>query len=208
MPRKKETSFELKTLIWDKAATIGKKPEVILRVLDNELQRLRKKDKFHEDTPDVRTIKRIIEEDINLLDPEVVIAKLPRHVWLLRGDYEAIKSLAIKTARGSPLSKEHSTAALIIASNLEKYRNEPGAFLGTEIDKVWDRVYGGWWIGEERAKLGDVDRKVAAELLGHLKEEGEFPELADIEDWSELNDTQITENFIQRLISRAHRGNF
>ncbi len=108
----------------------------------------------------------------------------------------------------SPQSEELQTTALIIASNLEKYRNEPGAFLGTEIDKVWDRVYGGWWIGEERAKLGDVDRKVAAELLGHLKEEGEFPELADIEDWSELNDTQITENFIQRLISRAHRGNF
>ena len=208
MPRKKEPSFELKTLIWDKAVTIGKKPEVILRELDTELQRLRKEDKFHEDTPDVRTIKRIIEEDINLLDSEVVITKLPRHIWHLRDDYEDIKSLVGKTAPRQPLSKEHSTAALIIASNLEKYRNEPGAFLGTEIDKVWDRVYGGWWIGEERAKLGDVDRKVAAELLGHLKEEGEFPELADIEDWSELNDTQITENFIQRLISRAHRGNF
>lgn len=61
---------------------------------------------------------------------------------------------------------------------------------------------------EERAKLGDVDRKVAADLLRCLKEEEEFPELMYIKDWSELNDTQITENFIQRLISRAHRGNF
>ena len=208
MPRKKEPSFKVKTIIWDKAVTTGKKPEVILRELENELRRLYTQEDFYEEAPEVRTIKRIIENDINLLSPEIIIAKLPPHVWHLRDDYEYIKSLAGKTAPRQPLSKEHSTAALIIASNLEKYRNEPGAFLGTEIDKVWDRVYGGWWIGEERAKLGDVDRKVATELLGRLKEEGEFPELADIEDWSELNDTQITENFIQRLISRAHRGNF
>jgi len=206
VPRKKETSFELKTLIWDKAATIGKKPEIIQRELDNKLQRLRKEEDFYEGAPDVRTIKRIIERDINQLEPEVVIAKLPRHVWHLRADYEAIKTLVETTARKSPLPKDQATTALIIASNLEKYRNEPAAFLGTEINEVWDRVYGGWWIGEGRAKLGDVDREVAAELLGYLKGEGEFPELADIGDWSELNDIQITEDFIQRLISRAHRS--
>lgn len=208
MPRKPETSFELKTLIWDKAATIGNRPEVILRELENELRRLRKERDFYEEAPDVRTIKRIIEKDINLLSPEVVIAKLPPHVWHLRDDYEDIKSLADKTPQESPHSKELSTTLLIIASNLEKYRNEPAAFLGTKMDKVWDRVYGGWWIGEERAKLGDVDREVAAELLKHLREEGGFPELVDIKDWAELNDTQITEDFIQRLIARAHRGNF
>lgn len=208
MPRKKEPSFKVKTIIWDKAVTTGKKPEVILRELENELRRLYTEEDFYEEAPEVRTIKRIIETDINLLSPEVVIAKLPPHIWHLRDDYEAIKSLADRASQESPRSKELTTTALIIASNLEKYRNEPAAFLGTEINEVWDRVYGGWWIGEGRAKLGDVDREVAAELLGYLKGEGEFPELADIGDWSELNDIQITEDFIQRLISRAHRGNF
>ncbi len=42
MPRKKEPSFKVKTIIWDKAATTGKKPEVILRELENELRRLYK----------------------------------------------------------------------------------------------------------------------------------------------------------------------
>lgn len=212
MPRKKEPSFELKTLIWDKAATIGKMPEVILRVLDNELQRLRKKDMFHEDTPDVRTIKRIIEKDLNRLDPEVVMAKLPRHIWHLREDYEAIMSLADTTARRSPLPKEYATAALIIASNLEKLRNAPPQWLGDPLHRqvytVGEKVYGGWWVYEDRAKLGDVDKNTAAKLLKCLKEEGEFPELADISDWTKLKETHNTEDFIQRLIARAHRGNF
>ncbi len=212
MPRKKEPSFELKTLIWDKAATIGKKPEVILRELENELRRLRKEDDFYEEAPEVRTIKRIIEEDINLLDPEVVIAKLPRHVWHLRDDYEAVKSLADTAARKSLLPEEYATTALVIASNLEKIRNAPSQALGDPLGRtvytVGENVYGGWWVYEDRAKLGDVDRKVAAELLNRLKEEGEFSELAEIEDWKELSEDSVTEGFIQRLISKAHRGNF
>ena len=207
MPRRREISFELKLIIWDKASTTGKKPEVILRELDYELEILRKEGKFHEDTPDVRTIKRIIERDINLLSPEVVIAKLPPYMWHLRDDYEAIQSRADKTIRETSLSKELQTTALTIATNLEKYQNEPITFRGTEMDSVGEIVYGGWWLGEERARLGDVDKKLAARLLIYLKKEGEFPELDNIQDWSELNDTQITVNFILRLISRAHRGN-
>ena len=99
MPRKKEPSFELKMLIWDKAAIIGNRPEVIQRELDNELRKLRKERGFYGDVPDVRTIKRIIEKGINILSPEVVMAKLPPHVWHLRYDYEAIKSLAETTSR-------------------------------------------------------------------------------------------------------------
>lgn len=211
MPRKKEPSFELKLLIWDQAATIGKKPEVILRVLDTELQRLRKGDKFHEDMPDVRTIKRIIEEDINLLDPEVVIAKLPRHLWHLRDDYEAVKTLVETTARKLPLPKDQATAALIVASNLEKIRNAPSESSGdpyghTSECTVGENVYGGWWIWDDQARLGDVDKAAAAALLQGLKEESEFYDLAEIDDWNELKEEQITENFIQRLVSRAHRG--
>lgn len=69
-------------------------------------------------------------------------------------------------------------------------------------------MYGGWWIWDDQAKLGDVDKTAAVELLKRLKDEEEFPELADIGDWADLKDDQITENFIQRLISRAYRGNF
>jgi hypothetical protein len=212
MPRKREVSFKLKALIWDKAVTIGKRPEVILRELDNELRRLRKEEDFYEDIPDVRTIKRIIDRDINLLSPDVVIAKLPPHVWRLRDDYEAIKSLADKTTQESPYSRELTTAALIIASNLEKIRNAPSNSLGDPfghtVYTVGEKVYGGWWVYGDRGKLGDVDKNVAAELLKCLKDEEGFPELADIGDWSELEEVQITEDLIQRLNARAHRGNF
>jgi len=112
----------------------------------------------------------------------------------------------------SPQSEELQTIALIIASNLEKIRSAPPQSLGDPfghtIYTVGEKVYGGWWVDEDRARLGDVDRTVAAELLKRLKEEGEFPELADIEDWEELKEDSVTEDFIQRLNSRAHRGNF
>ena len=212
MPRKKETSFELKKLIWDKAATIGKKPEVIQRELDDELRRLRKGEYLFEEVPDVRTIKRIIEKDINQLSPEVVIAKLPPHVWHLRDDYEAIKKIAEPTTRKSTLPEGQVTTALIIASNLEKIRNAPaesqGDLLGRRIHRVGKKIYGGWWINEDLAKLGDVDRKLAPKLFKYLKAEGEFPELAHISNWTKLKESDITENLIQRLVSRAHRGNF
>ncbi|MFC1938180.1 hypothetical protein ACFLVS_05340 [Chloroflexota bacterium] len=212
MPRKKEPSFKVKTIIWDKAVTTGKKPEVILRELENELRRLYKEEDFYEEAPEVRTIKRIIEEDINLLSPEVVIVKLPPHVWHLRNDYESIKSLAKNTLRKSPLPKDQAMAALIIASNLEKIRNAPAQSLGDPfghtVYTIGDNVYGGWWVNEDQAKLGDVDGKVAAELLNRLKEEGEFTELSNISDWAELEEDDNTEDLIQRLISRAHRGNF
>lgn len=68
-------------------------------------------------------------------------------------------------------------------------------------------MYGGWWVHEDRARLGDVDRVVAAKLLNSLQEEGGFPELTDIDDWKELKEDSVTEDFIQRLNSRAHRGN-
>ena len=99
-----------------------------------------------------------------------------------------------------------------MASNLEKIRNAPSESLGDPYGRrvytVGKKIYGGWWIYEDQAKLGDVDRKLAAKLFKRLKEEGEFPELADISNWTKLKETDNTENFIQRLISRAHRGNF
>lgn len=112
----------------------------------------------------------------------------------------------------SPQSKELQTTALILASNLEKIRNAPaesrGDPFGRRVYTVGNRIYGDWWIYEDQAKLGDVDETLAAELLVRLKEEGEFPELADISSWDQLKEDENTEDFIQRLISRAHRGNF
>ncbi len=211
MPRRHEVSFELKLIIWDKASTTGKKPEVIQRELDDELRRLRKAEYLFEEVPDVRTIKRIIEKDINGLNPEVVLAKLPRYVWHLRNDCKAVEALAETTLRKSPLPEDQVTAVLIIASNLEKIRNAPpqslGDPLGRTIYTVEEKIYGGWWVYEDRAKLGDVDKAVAATLLKSLKEEGEFPELVDIDDWKDLRESLVSEEFIQRLISRAHRGN-
>ena len=127
--------------------------------------------------------------------------------------YEAESRFQLEYTREeqSPQSKELQTTALIIASNLEKFRNAPPQWLGDPLHRqvytVREQVYGGWWIYEDQAKLGDVNKNTAAKLLKCLKEEGEFPELADKSDWSELKETQITENFIQRLIARAHRGN-
>lgn len=93
MPRKTEPSFELKLMIWDVASTVGKdKPTDIRNQLDYEIEKRRKAGSFFEDAPDVRTISRIVKE-INKLDPEVVLAKLPAHTWKLRDDYESIRGL-------------------------------------------------------------------------------------------------------------------
>ena len=74
----------------------------------------------------------------------------------------------------SPQSEELQTIALIIASNIEKIRSAPPQSLGDPfghtIYTVGEKVYGGWWVYEDRARLGDVDRTVAAELLQRLKE--------------------------------------
>jgi len=95
MPRKPEPSFELKKIIWDVAATVGTgNVQAIIRQLDYELEKRRKEAEFFEDLPDERTIKRIIQKDINALPPEVVISKLPQQVWRLRADYETIRQLA------------------------------------------------------------------------------------------------------------------
>ena len=93
MPRKPEPSLKLKMMIWDIAAAVGKKPEAIRKQLDYDLEKLRRQEdeEFYEDAPDVRTIRRIIEKDINELPQEFVMAKLPSYMWHLRQDYENLK---------------------------------------------------------------------------------------------------------------------
>lgn len=98
MPRKAEPSFELKRVVWDMAAKGYKdKYSAIQRHLDRVLP----EQGLDEDTPDIRTIKRIIDEDINELSREVVVSELPNYVWSLRNDYESIKNLAEGRAQAS-----------------------------------------------------------------------------------------------------------
>jgi hypothetical protein len=96
MPRKNEPSFDLKQIIWDLAATIGTDNyAAILRQVDEKLRQLHKNEELFEDkTPDIRTLRRIIERDIQRLTPELVIAKLPRHTWHLRSDHKDVERLA------------------------------------------------------------------------------------------------------------------
>src|SRR3972149_1931332 len=89
MPRKAEIPFEAKLIIWELAVAVGNKPEVIWKQLDARLERLRTEDGITcGDCPDPRTIKRVIEKDINQLPREFVIEKLPRYMWRLRADCE------------------------------------------------------------------------------------------------------------------------
>ena len=128
MPRKPEPSFELKLIIWDVAATVGKdKPTDIQRQLDYELEKRRKEGNFFEDAPDVRTISRIVEE-INGLPPEVVVSKLEPHVWYLRNDYEAIKQLA----QGSGQTSEQSKLDL-------EQKLKPQTYLETQETRIHDK---------------------------------------------------------------------
>ncbi|MFC2122111.1 hypothetical protein ACFLRP_00290 [Bacteroidota bacterium] len=95
MPKNKESSFKVKLIIWDIAASASHiNYEAIGRQVDSELRGLLEEEGFCEDTPDVRTIKRIIEKDINELNTDVVLDKLPRYMWHLRTDYETIISEA------------------------------------------------------------------------------------------------------------------
>ena len=161
------------------------------------------------------TIGRVREELTKLPVGKIIqlLSELPEireFVLELRPDY-AEHELHEEEQRVQD-SDELSTTALVIASNLEKYRNFSSPSekdpLSRSVYTVRENVYGGWWIFDDQARLGDVDKKAAERLLKCLKEEGEISELEDIKDWAELKDDIITENFIQRLISRAHRGNF
>jgi len=129
MPRKPEPSFGLKLIIWDIAATTGTENfSAIYREVDQRLEELRREGKLFEDTPDQRKVHDIIELDIQRLTREVVVAKLPPHVWRLRHDYEEIKQLAkgsIEAKREAP--REDDLAKI---SGVGKEKAKPGEMAG------------------------------------------------------------------------------
>lgn len=189
----------------------------------NKLSQLKLKDRL-DDQGYSRTKSAISKWENGIHVPKAEIVEvledmlMPKSVGVLlraagyRAEAEIrFQSRGIVGEEESPQSKELRTTALVIASNLEKIHNAPPQSLGDpfghKIYTVGEKVYGGWWVHEDRVRLGDVDRKVATNLLKRLQEEGEFPELADIGDWKELKEDSVTEDFIQRLNSRAYRGN-
>ena len=110
--------------------TGAKNLSAVYRDLDYKLERLRRNrgEDFFEDTPDIRTVQRIIKSDINRLAPEVVVAKLPSHVWRLRHDYEEIKQLAkggIEAERQAPTEDD-----LAKISGAGKEKAKPGEMAG------------------------------------------------------------------------------
>jgi hypothetical protein len=153
MPRKPEPSFRIKEIIWDLAATTGAENlSALYRDLDYKLERLRqsKDEDFYEDTPDIRTIQRIIEVDINRLAPEVVVTKLPPHVWRLRRDYEEIKQLAkeysaTKGAQESDLSRLLKEWSKQVANLAPAFENAvlsiTGLSLATQLNTLAQRVF-------------------------------------------------------------------
>lgn len=160
------------------------------------------------------TITKVRDELMNLPGSKLdqLLSEVPEvedFVKELRPDYA--KPKAAESEQQAQHSRELSTTLLIIASNLEKIRNTPpeslGDPLGHTIYTMGGKIYGGSWAYEDQSTLGDVDEKVAIELLKRLQDKGEFPELADIEDWRELKENSVTEVFIQRLNRRAHQGN-
>jgi len=105
MPRKPEPSFKLKQIIWDMAGTIGTDNwSALYREVNHTLEELQNKGELLENVPEERKVRDIIELDIQRLTREAVMAKLPRHTWHLRNDYEAIEHLAesLKTKQQTP----------------------------------------------------------------------------------------------------------
>ncbi len=137
MPRRAEPSFELKLIIWDVAATVGKdKLTDIQRQLDYVLEKRRKQEgDFFDDAPDVRTISRIVKQ-INILDLEIVLAKLPSHIWKLRDDYGAIIQLAKKRERRAQSGYSQSVIAHDVRIFEESNRILPEQTLREFLDYV------------------------------------------------------------------------
>jgi len=151
MPRKPEPSFGLKQIVWDIAATNGTDNySVIYRELDQKLEELRREGKAFENLPDLRKVKDIIVLDIQLLKPEVVIAKLPPYVWHLRLDYEEIKQLAeIKTQT----SQHRGEKQLAVERRASHQRD-----MLQLVKKYFDQL---------AALLNDMPKSVAEPLYSH-----------------------------------------
>lgn len=95
MPRSPKLSWQMISKILEFAAVLGKDNlAAIQRSMDTWVNGLPVEERPMETAPDTRTIRRVIEVDLNKMSPEAVIERLPRSVWSLRKDYDEIKELA------------------------------------------------------------------------------------------------------------------
>ncbi len=177
MPRKPEPSFQLKAIIWDIAATVGTANlQSIVRQLDYELQEHRKEGAFFEDIPEQRTVKRIIEKDINDLSPDIVVSKLPKHVWKLRKDYHAIERLAQK-------------------SEVNRFRQIPG--LSQEAETTIHLEGEPIISQKEREQVDNLTAKAKEKHLGEIH--------ALIEEWKDAIRTPMIDEVFCNTLSPANR---
>ena len=121
-----------------------------------------------------------------------------------------VERVLVQAAKYERDTKQHradlSITALILASNFESYLDNFGTGSGSTVGDV---VYGGLLCDIHDAlsvEMREVDRPLALNLLHHLKEE--FPELANISDWTQLTGDKISHDFIARLKLKANRGDF
>ena len=123
----------MKKIIWTIAAKVGKdKMAAIQKQLEYDLEKRRKGLKLHEDTPDARTISKILKE-LDRLDVDVLKADLPPYVWKLRSDYETI----VKSEAEQRLESAKKLKLEVISSSHEarsreqrtSIRDTLGAFL-------------------------------------------------------------------------------
>lgn len=98
----------MKLLIWDTAATVGRNNlAAVCREIDHQVWRANEEDEVALGSiPNQRIVRRIIDQDIQELSPDVVVKKLPPHTWCLRNDYEAIKQLAEDTKAQQETSRD------------------------------------------------------------------------------------------------------
>jgi alanine racemase len=145
-----------------------------------------------------------IKENVLKLSATYGVGYLAPHFSLSKS--EIYKIIRQHTKR-KPHLEELSITALALASNLETYHGN----LGTVFDftKIGDAVYGGliYEIGSQQSvRMQNVDKAKASNLLRHLK--AEVAELSDIDDWSELTSSRITDGLISKLKTKGYRGDF
>lgn len=192
--------WETKKVIWQRWA-LGNTERHTVRFFELNL------DKYPYAPLHVDTVRKVQEELLELpiecLDKLVEeLPELESFIKEKRPDY--LLERPGKFIPPSPHSIELATTALAIATDLEKYRKEKAACIGSP-HCLGDAMF------EQNAVtilagLDKIDRAKATDLLFHIKDE--FVELEGVNGWGKLQDDTITTSFINRLELKAHEGKF
>ena len=198
--KKTNTPWEIEKVIWLRWA-----------LADTEIQTTYYLDGHRDEYPNAPghrdTISKVRDEllamPVELLDR--LAEEMPELEPLIiknRPDY--LQKRPGKYTPPSPHTIELSATALAIAKNLEKYRQEKAACIGSPHclgDALCEQN-----TTAILANLDHIEREKATDLFSHLKDD--FTELKGLTDWEELEDDLITTSFINRLELKAHEGKF